>query len=185
MDDVKVIATRFTDRPKTDPNARVFKIEDHIKIGEAYNRSSRLYVGDDFRATLITLSPGQAQETHKHPETSHAWFIVSGKGEVEMEGGKRVPIEPGWFSVHPRDRYTGSTTRAARTSPTSPFRSENNHDGPKRFPRRLRHHPDAVEARRRALGRGRHRRSRRDGTGHQQAHRRRRPWPHRARHDRR
>ena len=56
MDDVKVIATRFTDRPKTDPDARLFKIDDHIKIGEAYNRSSRLYVGDDFRATLITLS---------------------------------------------------------------------------------------------------------------------------------
>lgn len=107
MDEVKVIATRFTDRPKTDPNDRVIKLADRIKTGEAYNRSSRIYVGDDFRATLITLSPGQAQETHKHPETSHAWFIVSGKGEVEMEGGKRVPIEPGYFSVHPRDSVHG------------------------------------------------------------------------------
>jgi mannose-6-phosphate isomerase-like protein (cupin superfamily) len=107
MDEVKVIATRFTDRPKTDPNERVFKIEDRIVVGEAYHRSSRLYVGDDFRATLITLSPGQAQETHKHPDTSHAWFIVSGKGEIEMEGGKRVPVEPGWFSVHPRDSVHG------------------------------------------------------------------------------
>ncbi|HEX4193588.1 MAG TPA: cupin domain-containing protein [Stellaceae bacterium] len=107
MSDVKVIAARFTDRPKTDPNERIFKIDDHIKTGEAYHRSSRLYVGDDFRTTLITLTPGQAQETHKHPETSHAWFIVSGKGEVEMEDGKRVAVEPGWFSVHPRNSVHG------------------------------------------------------------------------------
>ena len=107
MEHAKVIATRFTDRPKTDPNARIFKIEDHIVVGEAYQRSSRLYVGDDFRTTLITISPGQAQETHKHPETSHAWFIVSGKGEIEMEVGKRVPVEPGWFSVHPSNSVHG------------------------------------------------------------------------------
>ncbi|HEX3970412.1 MAG TPA: cupin domain-containing protein [Stellaceae bacterium] len=107
MSDVKVIAARFTDRPKTDPNDRIFKIDDHIKTGEAYHRSTRLYVGDDFRTTLITLTPGQAQETHKHPETSHAWFIVSGKGEVEMEDGKRVAVEPGWFSVHPRNSVHG------------------------------------------------------------------------------
>jgi mannose-6-phosphate isomerase-like protein (cupin superfamily) len=106
MEHAKVIATRFTDRPKTDPNARIFKIVDHIVVGEAYHRSSRLYVGDDFRTTQITLSLGQAQETHKHPETSHAWFIVSGKGEIEMEG-KRVPVDPGWFSVHPRDSVHG------------------------------------------------------------------------------
>ncbi|HWE72196.1 MAG TPA: cupin domain-containing protein [Stellaceae bacterium] len=107
MSDVKVIAARFTDRPKTDPNERIFKIEEHIKTGEAYHRSTRLYVGDDFRTTLITLTPGQAQETHKHPETSHAWFIVSGNGEVEMEDGKRVAVEPGWFSVHPRNSVHG------------------------------------------------------------------------------
>ena len=35
MDEVKVIAARFTDRPKTDPAARLFKIDDHIKTGEA------------------------------------------------------------------------------------------------------------------------------------------------------
>ena len=107
MDDVKVIATRYTDRPKTDPNARIFNIADYVVIGEPNQRSKRMYVGDDFRAIVITLSPGQAQDTHKHPETSHAWFIVSGKGEIEMEGGKRVRVEPGWFSVHPRDSVHG------------------------------------------------------------------------------
>jgi mannose-6-phosphate isomerase-like protein (cupin superfamily) len=107
MDDVKVIAARHTNRTKTDPNARIFKIADHIVVGAPNQRSSRIYVGDDFRAVVITLSPGQAQETHKHPETSHAWFLVSGKGEIEMEGGKRVPVEPGWFSVHPSNSVHG------------------------------------------------------------------------------
>ena len=30
-----------------------------------------------------------------HPATDHAWFIVSGTGEVTMEGGKREKVEPG------------------------------------------------------------------------------------------
>lgn len=107
MDDVKVIASRYRDRPKTDPAARIFRIADHIVVGPANQRSSRMYVGDDFRAVVITISPGQAQETHKHPETSHAWFIVAGSGEVEMEGGKRETVGPGWFCVHPRNTVHG------------------------------------------------------------------------------
>jgi len=107
MNDVKVIATRYHDRPKTDPAARIFRIADYVVVGPPNERSKRMYVGDDFRAVVITLSPGQAQETHKHPETSHAWFIVSGRGEIEMEGGKREAVGPGWFSVHPRDSVHG------------------------------------------------------------------------------
>jgi mannose-6-phosphate isomerase-like protein (cupin superfamily) len=42
-----------------------------------------------------------------HPATSHAWFIVSGKGEVTMEDGRRETIEPGIFSVHPRNSVHG------------------------------------------------------------------------------
>jgi mannose-6-phosphate isomerase-like protein (cupin superfamily) len=66
-----------------------------------------MYVGDEFRAVVITLPPGDAQEPHMHPATSHAWFIVSGKGEVTMEDGRRETIEPGFFSVHPRNSVHG------------------------------------------------------------------------------
>ena len=104
--EVKVIASRYTDRPKTDPAARIFRIADHIVVnGET--RAGRMYVGDEFRAVVITLLPGDAQEPHMHPATSHAWFIVSGKGEVTMEDGRRETIEPGFFSVHPRNSVHG------------------------------------------------------------------------------
>src|SRR5262245_56038458 len=78
--DVKVIASRYTDRPKTDPAKRVFRIADHIG-GSEQSRGSRMYVGDDYRAVVITIAPGDAQEVHMHPATDHAWFIVSGTGE--------------------------------------------------------------------------------------------------------
>jgi mannose-6-phosphate isomerase-like protein (cupin superfamily) len=105
--DVKVIAARYKDRPKTDPAQRIFRIADHIVVGPEKLRAGRMYVGDEFRAVVITLSPGQAQEVHMHPATSHAWFIVSGKGEVTMEAGRRETVEPGCFLVHPRNSVHG------------------------------------------------------------------------------
>ncbi len=105
--DVKVIAERYKDRPKTDPAQRVFKIADHIVVGAEKARAGRMYVGDEFRAVVITLSPGQAQELHMHPATDHAWFILSGKAEVTMEDGRRETAEPGVFFVHPRNTVHG------------------------------------------------------------------------------
>lgn len=104
--EVKVIAARYADRPKTDPAARVFRIADHVVVG-GETRAGRMYVGEEFRAVVITLPPGDAQEPHMHPATSHAWFIVSGKGEVTMEDGRRETVEPGMFLVHPRDTVHG------------------------------------------------------------------------------
>jgi len=105
--DVKVIAERYTDRPKTDPAKRSFRIADYVVVGAEKARAGRMYVGDDYRAVVITLAPGQAQEVHMHPATDHAWFIVSGKGEVTMEGGRRENVEPGIFLVHPRNSVHG------------------------------------------------------------------------------
>ena len=113
--DVKVVAARYTDRPKTDPAKRIFRIADHIVTKAEKLGSSRMYVGDEFRAVVNTLLPGQAQETHMHPETSHAWFIVSGTGEVEMEDGKREPVEPGLFLVHPRNAVHGLYNTGSET----------------------------------------------------------------------
>lgn len=105
--DVKVIASRYTDRPKTDPAERIFRIADHIVVDAEKLRSGRMYVGDEFRAVVLTLVPGQAQSVHMHPDTSHAWFIVSGTGEVTMEDGRREVVEPGMFLVHPRNSVHG------------------------------------------------------------------------------
>jgi mannose-6-phosphate isomerase-like protein (cupin superfamily) len=106
-DDVKVIAARYVDRPKTDPDARCFFINDHIIADPEKLRSGRMYVGDAFRAVVLTLMPGQAQKVHMHPSTDHAWFIVSGEGEVTMEDGLKTIVGPGYFLVHPRNTVHG------------------------------------------------------------------------------
>jgi mannose-6-phosphate isomerase-like protein (cupin superfamily) len=105
--DVKVIAARYQNRPKTNPSARIFSIADHVVVDAEKLRSGRMYVGDAFRAVVLTLVPGQAQKTHIHPATDHAWFIVSGTGEVIMEDGKREIVKPGQFLVHPRSTVHG------------------------------------------------------------------------------
>jgi mannose-6-phosphate isomerase-like protein (cupin superfamily) len=105
--EVKVVASRYTDRPKTDPVQRVFRIADHVVVDAEKLRSGRMYVGDEFRAVVLTLVPGQAQEVHMHPATSHAWFIVSGTGEVTMEDGRCETIGAGHFLVHPRNTVHG------------------------------------------------------------------------------
>ena len=105
--DVKVIASRYQNRPKTDPGARIFTIADHVVVDAEKLRSGRMYVGDAFRAVVLTLVPGQAQKTHIHPATDHAWFIVSGTGEVTMEDGKREIVKAGQFLVHPRSTVHG------------------------------------------------------------------------------
>lgn len=105
--DVKVIAVRYQDRPKTDPGARIFTIADHVIVNAEKLTSGRMYVGDAFRAVVLTLVPGQAQKTHIHPSTDHAWFIISGTGEVTMEDGKREVVKPGQFLVHPRNTVHG------------------------------------------------------------------------------
>jgi mannose-6-phosphate isomerase-like protein (cupin superfamily) len=105
--EVKVIASRYQNRPKTEAGARIFSISDHVVVDAEKLRSGRMYVGDAFRAVVLTLVPGQAQKTHIHPATDHAWFIVSGTGEVTMEDGKREIVKPGQFLVHPRNTVHG------------------------------------------------------------------------------
>jgi mannose-6-phosphate isomerase-like protein (cupin superfamily) len=107
MQDVKVIATRYTDREHTDPHARIMNPADFIKVNPEKLQSGRMYVGDEFRAVVLTLTPGQAQTLHMHPETSHAWFIVSGSGEVTMEDGRKERASAGQFCVHPRNSVHG------------------------------------------------------------------------------
>ena len=109
--DVKVIASRYSNRKKTDPGKRIFRIADHVILDEnevhAESDVRRMYVGDAFRATVVTLMRGQEQKTHMHTATDHAWFIVSGTGEVIMEDDRRETVGPGLFLVHPRNTVHG------------------------------------------------------------------------------
>jgi mannose-6-phosphate isomerase-like protein (cupin superfamily) len=102
-----VVAVRYADRPKTDPGTRIFDIKDHIVVDAERLRSGRMYVGDAFRAVVLTLTPGQAQTLHVHPATDHAWFIVSGTGEVTMDAGVKERVGAGMFLVHPRNTVHG------------------------------------------------------------------------------
>jgi mannose-6-phosphate isomerase-like protein (cupin superfamily) len=105
--EVKVIAQRYVDRPHSDPDTRSWVIADHVRVEKEKIGSSRMYVGDAFRTVVLTLAPGVAQKLHMHPATDHAWFIVSGTGEVTLEDGKREIVKPGVFMVHPRNSVHG------------------------------------------------------------------------------
>jgi mannose-6-phosphate isomerase-like protein (cupin superfamily) len=105
--EVKVIAQRYVDRPKSDPGMRSWVIDDHVRVEKDKIGSSRMFVGDAFRTVVLTLAPGVAQKLHMHPATDHAWFIVSGTGEVTMEDGKTEIVKPGVFMVHPRNSVHG------------------------------------------------------------------------------
>ena len=85
MQDVKVIAQRYADRPKTDPGTRIFSPSDHIVVNPEKLQSGRMYVGDEFRAVVLTLTPGQAQTVHMHP----AKKIRIGLYIIPLERGRR------------------------------------------------------------------------------------------------
>ncbi len=109
MEDVKVIASRYSDRPKTDPGARLFTIADHIVVDPEKLRSGRMYVGDEFRAVVLTLTPGQAQDGDcisivGLPRLVHR---VRESGEVTMEDGRKDRVKAGMFCVHPRNSVHG------------------------------------------------------------------------------
>lgn len=115
MSDVKVIAQRYADRQKTDPSKRLFRIAEHVVENPEKMQGKQMYVGDRFRATVITLMPGQEQPVHVHPATDHAWFVVSGNGVVTMEDGRTERIEPGIFGVHLRDSVHGIRNDGSET----------------------------------------------------------------------
>ena len=106
MDDVKVIAARYTDRPKTDPAARVFTVADHIVVGEEKQRAGRMYVGDEFRAVVITLDFGANYLVLGEPATA------AGLSAISLVGG------PVFYLVHEvawnRAHRSGLTVSAGR-----------------------------------------------------------------------
>ena len=75
--DVNVIARSLHRSAKTDPAERVFHIADHLVGGAENARAGRMYVGDDYRAVVITLAPGDSQEPTCIPRPT-TMVLVSG-----------------------------------------------------------------------------------------------------------
>ena len=96
---VPLIADRGGHHEPTAIEQRIFKIEDYAKIFDQV-RPSRMYTGEAFRVAVFRLAPGQAQEPHMHSTTTHAWFVVSGIGEVAMDDDRLQTVTAGYFCVH-------------------------------------------------------------------------------------
>lgn len=106
---VKVIEDRGSYYPPNAPDERIFRIADFAKPGADPSKASykRMYTGDAFRVAVYHLLPGQGQEPHIHPETTHAWYVVTGTGEVTMEDEHTETVEGGTFCVHPKTSVHG------------------------------------------------------------------------------
>jgi mannose-6-phosphate isomerase-like protein (cupin superfamily) len=96
---VKVIADRGSHYEKNTPEERIFNIYDFATVFERM-KPTRMYTGDEFRVAVFRMAPGQEQEPHMHPETTHAWFVFQGTAEITTETGKQI-AGAGTFCVHP------------------------------------------------------------------------------------
>jgi mannose-6-phosphate isomerase-like protein (cupin superfamily) len=106
---VKVIEDRGSYYPPNAPDERTFQIADFAKPGDDPSKATykRMYTGDAFRVAVYNMQPGQGQEPHLHPETTHAWFVVSGTGEMTLEDEKTEIVRAGTFCVHPKTSVHG------------------------------------------------------------------------------
>jgi quercetin dioxygenase-like cupin family protein len=105
-DNVKVIAERGTSHSMNAPSERVFNIYHFAKVFEPMH-PTRMFTSGDFRVAVFRMAPGQEQEVHLHPDTTHAWFIFEGQVEITMEDNRREIGGPGTFAAHPRNSVHG------------------------------------------------------------------------------
>ena len=104
--DVKVIAARYTDRPKTDAGERVFRIADHIVVGaEKLARGGCMSATSFARWSSPCPRPGSGGP-HASGDGSCLVHRI-GEAEVTMEDGRRETAKPGVFFVHPRNSVHG------------------------------------------------------------------------------
>lgn len=104
--DVKVIAERGSSYQKNAPSERIFNIYDFATVFDPM-KPTRMYTGDEFRVAVFRMSPGQEQEVHMHPNTTHAWFVFEGTAEITLENGEKHVCGPGTFAAHPHDTVHG------------------------------------------------------------------------------
>jgi mannose-6-phosphate isomerase-like protein (cupin superfamily) len=103
----RVIASRGTSYVPNDPSERIFNILDYAKAFPGDLKPTRMYTSDEYRVAVFRMLPGQAQEVHVHPSTTHAWFVLSGTGTVTMEGDREQEVGTGTFCAHPRSSVHG------------------------------------------------------------------------------
>ncbi len=103
---VKVIAERGSSYPMTDPAERIFNLYDFATAFERMH-PTRMYTGDEFRVAVFRMTPGQEQEVHLHPNTTHAWFVFEGTVEITIEDDRKQVAGAGTFCVHPRGTVHG------------------------------------------------------------------------------
>jgi mannose-6-phosphate isomerase-like protein (cupin superfamily) len=103
---VKVIAERGSSYEKNAPSERIFNLYDFATAFDPM-KPTRMYTGDEFRVAVFRMTPGQEQEVHMHPSTTHAWFVFEGDVEITMEDDRRERAGPGTFCVHPRNTVHG------------------------------------------------------------------------------
>jgi mannose-6-phosphate isomerase-like protein (cupin superfamily) len=103
---VKIIADRGTSYEPNPPEDRIFRIEDFAHAFDPL-KPTRTYTGEDFRVATFRMRPGQEQEPHIHPETTHAWFVLTGTGDVTMEDERHERVGPGTMCIHPRSTVHG------------------------------------------------------------------------------
>jgi quercetin dioxygenase-like cupin family protein len=105
-ENVKVIAERGSSYAMNEPSERVFNIYDFATRFDPL-KPTRMYTGSEFRVAVFRVGPGQEQEVHLHPDTTHAWFVFEGRVEITMEDQQRQIAGPGTFCVHPRNTVHG------------------------------------------------------------------------------
>jgi quercetin dioxygenase-like cupin family protein len=103
---VKVIAERGSSYAMNDVSERIFNIYDFATVFDPM-KPTRMYTGEEFRVAVFRMSPGQEQEVHLHPSTTHAWFVFEGTVEITLEDEQKTIAGPGTFSVHPRNSVHG------------------------------------------------------------------------------
>ena len=103
---VKVIAERGSSYEMTDPAKRIFNVYDFATVFNPM-KPTRMYTGSEFRVAVFRMSPGQEQEVHMHPNTTHAWFVFEGEVEITLEDDAKTLAGPGTFCVHPINTVHG------------------------------------------------------------------------------
>ena len=103
---VKVIAERGSSYAMNRSDERIFNIYDFATVFDPM-KPTRMYTGSEFRVAVFRMAPGQEQEVHIHPDTTHAWFVFEGKVEITTESNERQIAGAGTFCVHPRNTVHG------------------------------------------------------------------------------
>ena len=61
-------------------------IEEIEKVTRPWGSYRNIFVSDNYKVKIITVHPGQRLSLQKHMQRSEHWYIVSGFGEMQLQG---------------------------------------------------------------------------------------------------